>query len=78
MTPQRLAYTDPDSAETMAQDASACRAEAHLAKANALLAATRRTVEQTPSAALGVPRQMLRTAVSVSDSAAKFAGRLFD
>lgn len=74
----RIPYDDADSTQDMAADASVCRAEKHLARANAALATARRTVEAAPSALLQAPRTARRTALSVTDSAAKFAGRLFD
>ena len=62
----------------MAKNASACRAEAHLARASAALGAARRTAEAVPGAVLQAPRKVTRTALSVTDSAAKFAGRFFE
>ena len=76
--PARLAYDDPDDATQMAKNASACRAEAHLARASAALGAARRTAEAVPGAVLQAPRKVTRTALSVTDSAAKFAGRFFE
>ena len=74
----RLAYDDPDDAHEMAENASACRAEAHLARAAAALGAARRTAEAVPGAVLQAPRTVTRTALSVTDSAARFASRLFE
>lgn len=74
----RLAYDDPDDAHQMAENASACRAETHLARAAAALGAARRTAEAVPGAVLQAPRRVTRTALDVTDSAAKFAGRFFD
>jgi hypothetical protein len=74
----RLAYDDPDDAHQMAENASACRAESHLARAAAALGAARRTAEAVPNAMLQAPRKVTRTALDVTDSAAKFASRLFE
>ncbi|WP_310963125.1 hypothetical protein [Nocardioides terrisoli] len=78
MTTAHLAYDDLDSTSEMVRDASACRAEAHIARAVALLGAARSTVDVVPGAVLQAPRQLGRTALAVSESAAKFAGSLFD
>jgi len=71
----RRVYEDADAPAEMARDASACRSESHLAQAAARVVAA-------PGAAGDVvrraPRQVARVAISVTDSAAKFAGRLFD
>lgn len=78
----RLAYDDPDSAGQMASDATACRAEAHLAAALDLLAGARRTAEAVPGALLQAPvavgRTAARTTLSISEQAARFAARLLD
>lgn len=76
--PTRLPYDDADTTEIMAADASACRAEKHLARATAALATARRTVEAAPTALLQAPRVVGRSALQVTDSAAKFAARLLD
>jgi hypothetical protein len=78
MPTDRLVYADPDTTEVMARDASACSVEAHLARTLAGLAAARRTVEKVPAAVLEAPRQVTRSAWSVTESTATFAARLFD
>ena len=83
MSSDRLAYADPDTSAVMARDASACRAEAHLARALDARTSTRRSVEQAPSTLLpAAPRGAGRTPVTVTEattqSAARFAARLFD
>jgi hypothetical protein len=62
----------------MARDASACSAEAHLARALAGVAAARRTVEKVPGTVLEAPAQAARAGWRVTESAATFAARLFD
>lgn len=74
----RIPYEDADTTENMAADASVCRAEKHLARATAALASARRTVESAPNALLQAPRTVGRSALNVTDSAAKFASKLFD
>ena len=44
----------------------------------AALGAARRTAEAVPNAVLQAPRKVTRTALDVTDSAAKFASRLFE
>lgn len=71
----RRVYDDADTTEQMAQDASACRREAHLSHVVARVVAV---PGMATDAVLRAPRQVARTAVSVSDSAARFASRLFE
>jgi hypothetical protein len=78
MASDRTAYPDPDTAAVMARDASACSAEAHLARTLAGLDATRRTVAHVPTVLLEAPAPVGRSAWRVTDSAARFAARLFD
>ena len=81
MTPSaasHLAYDDADNAQDMAADASVCRDEKHLARAASALATARRTVEAAPTALLQAPRAVSRSALSVTDAAAKFAARMLD
>ncbi|GAC1385046.1 MAG: hypothetical protein NVSMB48_21440 [Marmoricola sp.] len=81
MTPSaasHLPYDDADNCQDMAADASVCRDEKHLARAAAALATARRTVEAAPIALLQAPRVVSRTAVSVTDAAAKFASKFLD
>jgi hypothetical protein len=78
MSAERLAYDDPDTTRDMAQDASACCQETHLARAADAFTTARRTAGAAPSALLATPRTATRTALHVSDSAARFASRLFE
>jgi hypothetical protein len=78
MPTERLAYTDADTSSVMARDASACRTETHLARALDGVAVGRRVVETAPAVLLEVPRKVARTAVSVTESTARFAARLFE
>lgn len=78
MSAQRLVYDDPDTTQDMAKDATACCAEAHLARAASAFTAARRTVDTMPATLLAAPRKVTRSVVNVSDGAAKFAGQLFD
>ncbi|MGN6722976.1 MAG: hypothetical protein ACTHJM_10230 [Marmoricola sp.] len=73
-----LPYDDADSCQEMAADASVCRRESHLSRAEAALAAARRTVEVTPTALLQARRTVRRSALNVSDAAAKFASKVLD
>ncbi|MGN6162468.1 MAG: hypothetical protein ACTHOG_12305 [Marmoricola sp.] len=73
-----LAYDDADSCQDMAADASVCRSEAHLSRAAAAIATARRTVEAAPTALLQAPRAVGRSALSVTDAAAKFASKFLD
>ena len=73
-----LPYDDADSCQEMAADASACRREKHLSRANAALATARRTVEAAPTTLLQAPRTVGRSALNVTDAAAKFAARFLD
>ena len=71
----RHAYDDADEPAEMARDASACRHESHLARAAARVAAV---PGATTGAVRRTPGRVARVAIDVTDSAAKFAGRLFD
>ena len=73
--PERRAYDDADEPAEMARNASACRLESHLAKAAARVVAV---PGNASGAVLQAPRRVARAAIDVTDSAAKFAGRLFD
>jgi len=73
--PERRAYDDADEPAEMARNASACRRESHLAQAAARVVAV---PGATTDAVLRAPRRVARVAIDVTDSAAKFAGRLFD
>jgi hypothetical protein len=71
----RRAYDDADEPATMARDASACRRESHLAQAAARVVAVPGTAA---GAVRRAPHQVARAAIDVTDSAARFADRLFD
>jgi len=71
----RHAYDDADELADMTRDASACRLESHLAHAAARVAAV---PGAATDAVLQAPRRVARVAIDVTDSAARFAGRLFD
>ena len=73
-TPERRAYDDADEPAEMARNASACRLESHLAQAAARVVAAPGATD----AVLRAPRRVARAAFDVTDSAARFAGRLFD
>ena len=73
-----LAYDDADNCQDMAADASACRGEKHISRATAAIATARRTVEAAPTALLQAPRTVGRSALNVTDAAAKFAAKLLD
>ena len=73
-----LPYDDADNCHDMAADASVCRSESHLARATSALATARRTVEAAPTALLQAPRTVSRSALNVTDAAAKFAAKFLD
>lgn len=68
----RTAYDDPDDTHEMAEDASACRAEAHLSRFVSTV------TTQVPSTLLAAPRKATKVALDVTDAAARFATRLLD
>lgn len=68
----RTVYDDPDDTHAMAENASACRAEAHLARFVSTVSA------QVPSTLLAAPRKATKVAFDVTDAAARFATRLLD
>jgi hypothetical protein len=70
MSSERLAYADPDTSAVMARDASACRAEAHLARV--LDATARRSADPAPAT------PGTRDTHTVTESTARFAARLFE
>jgi hypothetical protein len=73
-----LPYDDADSCQEMAADASVCRGEKHLSRATSALATARRTVEAAPTALLQAPRSVGRSALNVTDAAAKFAAKFLE
>lgn len=65
-------YEDADDTRDMADNASECAREYHLANA------ARRIAQQTPATILSAPKRVRATITTVSDSAASFAGKLFN